>query len=614
MFMRKMRGSAKWVMLILSIAFVGWLVFDWVQSRGGDFSSELNPVVGEVGGRDIRFSDWNLYLQNQLAVARQQRGRMTEEDVRVVREQAWNDLVSQALLESELDRLGIVVTDEEIRQAFMTQPPPEFLTHPAFQTEGQFDLVKYQQFFADPSTDETLLLQIESYYRSVLPRTKLQSVIQEGIYVSDDEAWRYYRDTNESVRVRYITVDPVTAVPDSLAIVSASEVQAYYDEREDEFTRPVTARTNMLSIALQPSGADSMAALSRADSLRQRVLDGEDFAEVARVESADSVSAARGGDVGRLARDNLDATLSEAAFALSVGAVSEPVRSPFGYHLLRVDERTADTVSLRQIYVPIVLSGATEDSVFGIMDQFEDLALRTGLVTAADSMGLPFRQDVALAEGAEFVPGAGALGVAPEWAMDEALEIGELSTFFENASGFHIFELLGRTEAGRIPLEDVELTIRERLRNDRRDEVALEMVQQAVDAAAGAGQLEDLAESLGTSVQEAGPFRRTEFVPGLGQGTEAIGEAFGLPVGSASGAVNAGSAVAIVEVLERVDADRSLFEEVRAGIQQQLTFQRRQEYVQRWLAALQSTTEVRDFRAQLTAAANANANTNSPYR
>jgi hypothetical protein len=155
MFMRKMRDSAKWVMLVLALAFVGWLVFDWVQSRGGNLSSELNPVVGEVGGREIRYSDWNVYLQNQLQLARQQRGSLTEEEVRVIREGAWSELVSQALLQSELERLNISVSDEEIRQAFLTQPPPEFLTHPAFQTDGRFDLQKYQQFFADPSTAST---------------------------------------------------------------------------------------------------------------------------------------------------------------------------------------------------------------------------------------------------------------------------------------------------------------------------------------------------------------------------------------------------------------------------------------------------------------------------
>lgn len=600
MFMRKMRSSAKWVMLMLSVAFVGWLVFDWVQSRGGNLSSEINPVVGEVGGREIRYNEWNVYLQNQLQLARQQRGSMTEEDVRVVREQAWSDLVSQALLQSELERLDISVSDAEIRQAFLTQPPPEFLTHPAFQTEGRFDIQKYQQFFSDPSTDETLLLQIESYYRTVLPRNKLQSVIQEGIYVSEDEAWRFFRDTNETVRVRFLTLDPSSAVPDSLVTVSAAEVRDYYDANEDEFERPATARVNMLSLALRPTPADTAAALSRADSLRQRILDGEEFAEVARLESGDSISAERGGDVGRVTRDALDATLAEAAFSLAVGTVSEPVQSPFGYHVLQVDERTQDTVALRQIYVPIAPSAATEDSVFDLMDQLEEVALRSDLPTAADSLGITLRQDVTLADGADFVQGAGALGVAHEWALDEELELGELSPFFENASGFHLFELLGREGAGTIPLRDVELTIRGRLSAERRETVARDMVQGAVDALATGATLEVLTEQFGSTVQEAGPFKRSDFVPGLGQGTEAVGEAFGLPVGAMSGAVDAGTSIAVLEVVERVEADRGEFDQTREVILQQLTFQRRQDYVQRWLTALQTTTEVRDLRDRLT--------------
>lgn len=600
MFMRKMRGSAKWMMLILSVAFIGWMVFDWVESRGGNLGSEINPVVGEVGGQEIRYSDWNVYLQNQLQSARQQRGSLTEEDVRVVREEAWNDLVSQALLRSELQRLDIRVSDDEIRQAFLTQPPPEFLTHPAFQTEGRFDIQKYQQFFANPSTDETMLLQIENYYRTILPRMKLQSVIQEGIYVSEEEAWRFFRDTNETVRVRFLTVDPAATVPDSLVTVSASEVRDYYDENEEDFARPATARVNMVSLTLRPTTSDTAAARSRADSLRQRVLDGEDFADVARAESADPVSAERGGDVGRLTRDNLDASLADAAFSLEVGDVSEPVQSPFGYHLLRVDDRSADTVSLRQIYVPISPSAATEDSVFRLIDELEELAFRSDLLTAADSLGLEVRQDVTLADGADFVQGAGALGVAPEWALDEEVELGELSPFFENASGFHFFELLGRQDAGAVPLQDVELTIRERLSSERRETVARELVQQAIDGLAPGAELEVLAERFGSGVQEAGPFKRGDSVPGLGQGTEAVGEAFGLPIGTMSAAVDAGTAVAVLQVVERLEADRGEFDGAREAILQQLTFERQQDYVQRWLAALQAETEVRDLRDRLT--------------
>ncbi len=600
MFMRRMRDSAKWVMLVLSLAFVGWLVFDWVQSRGGDLGSEVNPVVGEVAGREIRYAEWNAYLQNRLAVAREQRGSLTDEDVRRVREQAWEDLVSATLLEAELDRLGLTVTDDEVRLAFLNQPPPEMFDHPAFQTDGQFDIEKYRRFMSDPSTDDATLLGLESYYRNIIPRAKLQSLVEDGIYVSEADAWRFYRDVNETARVRFVRVDPRTEVPDSAVTVTDQQVRAYYQQNADDFQRPSSARVNMVSISIRPTAADTAAVRERAAELRRRLVEGEDFAEVARAESADSVSAARGGDVGRRAREALDPALAEAAFSLPIGSISEPVETGFGLHILRVDERSADSVSLRQIYLSIEPSSATEDSIFDLIDDLEEVALRTNLVTAADSLGIPVQTDVFLAQDVDFVPGAGPLGVAPEWALeDPETAIGDLSRFFENATGFHVFELLGRQEAGRIPLQDVELSIRQTLLEEEKKKAARALALRVVDAVRGGATLEEAAARFGWAVTDAGPFRRGDFVPGLGQGTEAIGEAFGLEPGQTSGVVDAGEAVAIVQLVEKVEASRDEFEEAKASVRAQLAFQRRQSYVQRWLAALRETAEVRDLRDRL---------------
>ena len=95
MFMRKMRGSASLVMGIMAAAFVGWLVFDGINAmQGGNLGGSINPVVGQVGGQDIRYNEWNIFLQNQLAVNRAADRGMTDEDVRVVTERAWESLIS----------------------------------------------------------------------------------------------------------------------------------------------------------------------------------------------------------------------------------------------------------------------------------------------------------------------------------------------------------------------------------------------------------------------------------------------------------------------------------------------------------------------------------------
>ena len=597
MFMRKMRDSAKYVMLVLAVAFVGWLVFEGINDmRGGNIGGEVNPVVGEVAGTPIRYSAWSGYLENRLSMARNAQRGLTEEEIRVVTDQAWEGLVSLVLLQSELDRLGIVVTDTEIRQAFLNQPPPEMYTHPAFQTDGQFDIEKYRRFFTDPSTDENQLLQIEQYYRTILPRAKLEALVQGSIYVSREEAWRFFRDTNERAVARFVRVDPATAVADSSVSVLEAEVRAYYNANRDDFEVPATARANMVSIPLRAAPEDTLAARMRAAELRQRIADGEDFVEVAMAESADSITAANGGDMGRRALSVIDPTLASAAEELSIGAVSDPVETAFGLHILRVDERWGDSIHMRQIYVPIEISRETEDRVFQLMDDLEDIALRTDLVTAADSLGIPIRTDVTLSDNADFIPGAGALGVAPDWAFDPLTEIGELSQFFESPSGFHVFELLGRQPAGIAALEDVAPNIRRILLAEKKKAAAAELASGVTEAVASGTSLDEAAGRFGWTVTEAEPFRRGDFVPGLGQGTQAIGAAFGLPIGGISDVVDAGDAVAIIEVVDRTEATREAFEAVEDALMQQLVAERTQEYVQKWLLALRESAAVEDHR------------------
>lgn len=600
MFMRKMRGSAALVMGIMAAAFVGWLVFDGINAmQGGNLGGQVNPVVGQVGGRDIRYNEWNVYLQDQLAVSRQTGRGMTDEDVRVVTERAWEGLVSATLIQAELDRLDVGVTDAEVRQAFFTRPPQEMLAYPAFQTDGQFDIDKYRRFFTDPATDEMQLIQIENYYRSILPRTKLQTLVESGIYVSDEEAWRFYADTNDRARVRFVHLNPAELIPDSVISVSEDEIRDVYDARADDYVRPASARVNMVSVAFRPSPADSLAVRERAAALAERVRGGEDFAAVASAESADSISAVEGGFMGKRPASAYDPRLVEAADAVGVGEVTEPVETSFGIHVLQVDERAADSLALRQIYLPFEASGATEDSVFTLLDTLEEIALRSDLTTAADSVGVEVRTDVQLLDGVDFIPGAGQLGVARDWALGPEAQIGDVSEMFENPTGFHLFELLGLRDESPIPIEEAGIGIRLQLEAEKKKERAAERAGALLDQVAEGASLDEAAEGLGWTVQETDLFRRGDFVPGLGQGTEAIGYAFGAEVGALSGALDAGEGVVVLEVLEREDAAREGFEEVRDAVLGQLRLERSQMYVQKWLASLREDTLVEDHRERL---------------
>lgn len=606
MMMRTIREKTRWAIVFLAVAFAAWLAFEGIQSRETSATVGANPVIAVVNGQEVRYSRWRDVSSRQIDQARARKGgALTDEETRQAEAQAWENMIRSILVEQEIDRLGIEVSDTEVQQAFRTSPPPFVVQSPAFQTDGQFDYAKYQQFFADPSVDEQLLLNIEQYYRDVLPRQRLEQRLATGISVSDAAAWEEFKARNETAVATYVTIDPSRVVEDEEISVPEDDARRYYREHREDYERPATATVRIFSISTTPSAEDSARVKARADSIRTAILDGEISFEDAVAEfSIDSTTAADGGRLGRFTPEQMRDPLASAVSELEAGEISEPVTSPSGVHLLRVGERSGDTVSVAHLLLRIRLSDAAEDDLFGRMDRIEGIALEDGLLAARDSLGIEVREDVTLTEGFDFVPGAGSLGVAVDWALDEMTEIGELSEFYENGSGFHLLELVDRTEAGRFSFEEVRDQIVATLRAERREAAARGVAEQALDALDDPT-IEALAEANGWPVATTEPFGRRDFVPGLGRDTEAIGAAFAAPLGVVTGPYAAGDRLVILRVDERTEADRALFTAMKGQMRQQVAFDLAQQRASLWLEALREEAVVVDHRDRLDRAADA---------
>src|SRR5260370_27297341 len=126
-------------------------------------------------------------------VRRQQGGgRLTREDEQSVQDQVAEQLIRNLLLEKAYGRLGITVSDEEISEAARSSPPPQILQQvlrdPQFQTNGQFDITKWQRYLV--SADPQFRLQIEELYREYIPEQKLQQYLTSDIYQAKNKLWR----------------------------------------------------------------------------------------------------------------------------------------------------------------------------------------------------------------------------------------------------------------------------------------------------------------------------------------------------------------------------------------------------------------------------------------
>jgi len=591
--MRQMRENTKWIMLATAIAFVALMVFQW----GMDISGRSGGGMGEIGrvnGTPVTYEMYqaayhNLYEQ----VSGSQEEPVTSAQNRDIEEAAWNQAVNQILVQQELTRRGIRVSDQEIRDAARFSPPQELMSDPLFQTEGRFDIQKYQSFLAN-SADELFLLQLEAYYRDVIPEGKLMRQVTSGIYFSDAELWDAFREANEQVRLRYLALNPSLLVPDSAVQVTNAEVQSYYRDHEEDFHTPAQAEVKYVALTKAPLQEDTTAARDLAREIRQEILDGADFAEVAQRESADDASASEGGELGTIPRGQMPPAFDSVAFSAPLHQIPEPVQTAYGFHVLQVESRRGDSVQVRHILIPIQRTGDSELRLLTLADTLEVLGESRTLEEAAGVIGLPVLTQQ-LTEVFPFLAGVGQISDGLLWVFEEASP-GEVSPVFEDPQAFYMMELVSSTPAGNQSLEDARPTIEQILRIQKKVEAVRAEARDLVAQARAAGTLEAVDDGDDLVVQEAGPAARTQFFPGLGIRNPAVGAAFGLREGEISDPVVWNNSVYIVQNLERIPADSTVFEENKADQRARLTYTVQQQRLEQWIEGLRETARIVDRR------------------
>jgi peptidyl-prolyl cis-trans isomerase D len=598
--MQDLRAKTKIIMVFVALSFVGLMVFEWGMDISGRSIGAQTGELGRVNGEPIPYEAYSMAYQQLYDQVQQQSGgqSLSREQILEIEDAAFDRVVNDVILMQEMRRRGITATEAEIRQAAQWSPHPDLMQNELFLTEGQFDINKYQQFLAGPAANEQLLLQLEQYYRDIIPRNKLMRRVTAGVYISDAELWRMWRDQNETASVEYVTLGVSRLVPGDVTVTDA-EVRDHYERNEDDFVRPATARLNVAYISKAPTAADTVAALQRADSLRAEIAAGADFAAIAERESADAASGAQGGDLGLFGRGQMVPAFEQAAFSLEPGELSEPVLTQFGYHLIEVQERQGDSIRARHVLIGADRSDESLDQLYSRADSLEDVTERAGLARAASVVRAQTRQSVAVTEEQPFVPGLGSALEAVEWAEQVAAAdtLERVSPLFENDLAFFVAEFLDYDEEGRLSLEEAAPEIRRQLIVDKKKEQARQIGREIVEEArSGEKTLAAAAAERGLEVQMTGPFTRMAFNPVFGQATPAVGASFGTALGQVSDVVDGGAAMFIVRPTARTEADRQAFEAQEEQLRSMATFQTQQQLVARWLQSLRAEAEVDDRR------------------
>jgi peptidyl-prolyl cis-trans isomerase D len=616
--MRRYRRILQIGLLVVIAAFV--LTSVYVGSMSGG-PRNRGDIVATVNGEAIPVERYQRRYQAYLdAYSRVYRDRFspTLAEQLGLPQQAVNDLVQEAVVVQRARAEGLEVGDEELNAQIQAVP--------AFAENGRFSLARYQDFLRRRGVSASAF---ENDVRRELTRMKVETTVKAGIKVSDPELERAFALRREEVRatwalvetapllsaaaasdeevaaylkahpaefqlperrrVQYVTLAPKDFRPQ----IPDAEVEKYYTEHAKDFETPRQVHAAHVLVVVPQTGgseAEDKARAKVADVIR-RAKAGEDFSKLAAEISEDPGSKPKGGDLGWISKGEMVPAFEAVAFTLGRGELTpEPVRTPFGFHAIRVLEvRPGGKKPLKDVGPQIrdrlaaeaadKAARAKADEVKPALQAAKDFvaeARRLGLTPIETTMSKTAR-----------IPMLGGSDPLEEAAF--ALAVGGVSSPVKTPAGWVVLKSSEAIAAGVPPLAEIRDKVIGVVKRQKAEAVALERAQKLA-AEAATKDLAAAAKSAGAQTGETPRFSRgkpAERLPGDVQLA-----ALQSPAGAVAGPVKSPQGYYVLKVLERVAPNMAELAPERDRISREVLTQKQSQAWEAWVSQARAAAKV----------------------
>jgi peptidyl-prolyl cis-trans isomerase D len=596
----KMREYSKIFIVIVALAFIGLMVFEWGMDYSGIRSRQ--NIVGEVDGKELTIQEWQ-QLYNQLYNMERQRSQeeMSEEKLIQMRDQVWEQYIQRILFKEEMDRLDIVASDSEIVYQIRNYPLEELKKNPAFLTDGVFDWNKYYASFSNPNIP---WYDIEMMYRQNLPFQKLQNLIASTIRVSESEIEETYFQENVKAKVAYLGI-LFSLLSNKIADITDREINLYYQDHLEDFQREERRNLSYVQFELLPSPEDTARLLRQFDEIKERYAAGEDFNKLADLESDDPAVQSNHGRYDFFERGSMVDEFEKAAFGGKVGELVGPIKTAFGYHLILIeDKRMADgkeEVKVSHILKEIRPGVKTRESVENSAYMFKDVASRIGFNTAADSLKLQVLPLNDLVETMPELPVFSRNAQIRSFAF-RSKKVNEISDVITTGNGYAVFSITAILNAGPALLEEVRPLVLSRVRLEKSKELAKSYAEHFASRVYQGEPLNLIAES-DTAKPKVLRFGETDFislnsnVPTIGNEYKFNATALSLKEpGDISQLVDTRSGLYWLKLIDTMPFDSTDFKLQKENIRRRLLTQKKNTIFASWYNYLKENASIEDNR------------------
>jgi peptidyl-prolyl cis-trans isomerase D len=546
-FLRKKKRS--WIITIL----LGLIIVVFVAFYGGSQQpTGVASDVAEVNGESISQREFIMHYQRAVERYREMfKGSLTPELLKNlnVKHSLLEEMIEARLVLQEARRLGLTATDEELMNAIAEVPE--------FQVNGRFNKERYIQLLR---ANRLTPAQFEEDHRKQLTIQRLLGVLADAAHVTEAEVRERYLFEQEKINLQFIRFSATDYL--SEVKITDEDIQKFYDRNKEslkeplkvqveyilypfdqfstpvqltdkevedyynsnrltKFTTPKQAKVRYIMVRLD-QGADANqkeAALVRANRILAEARGGKNFAELARKES-DDPSAEKGGEIGWLNQGQLPEALDKQIFALAKGEISEPIETPLGFHIVKVEDiKEARTQSLAEAK-PVITrelkleKGKYEAAKSADRDR-EKAASGNDLPKLAQESGLSLKTTRLFSEG-EVLPEIGPTQDFYKNAL--SLRANEVSSVIEGPNAYYILKVKERKEAFVPPLDAVRGKIEKGLKESKAYEIAVQKANDLLDQLKKEPNLAKLARDKKLKLEETGLFaRNTQQLPKVGE-------------------------------------------------------------------------------------------------
>ncbi|MEN1728769.1 MAG: SurA N-terminal domain-containing protein [Pseudomonadota bacterium] len=620
----RVTGLVAFVILgLLAIPFVFVGLDSYIQSVPED-------AVATIGDDKITTAEFQTSFAQYRAGLRQQQGEAYDEiatNQPIVRREHLEGMIDQLLLRQYAQNLGLTISDNTLAEIIREIP--------AFQIEGEFDVEQYrvvlrsagqspQSFDAQlredllvntlpgalstsltpTETEVDQIIRLRQQTRDLALITVSPADFEESVEVSEEDIQAFYEENEDQFRtleqVRVSWMELSGADLGANLILSEEELQQRYESSAQRYLTPEARQASHILIATGPDRSNDEA-LAVAVELLDRLNSGEDFAELAQENSDDPGSASLGGDLGFVEPEQMVDTFEAALFELTdIGQLSAPVQTRFGWHIIRLDAiREPQGMSFEQASPEILQEYIQNESTRLYIEQSDRLidlifADDSSLANLAEELGLT----VQVSEAFSRIGGIGVLSepqvieaafsdaVLLDGAVSDLVDLGD-----DRAVVVQLEEYLPSVVR---PLEEVSDNIRQQLILERAADQARERAELLLaEVTSGAVEsLDALAEREGVEVETIEGMARFDFQ----HGADFIQQAYRLPVpvdGPGYYVLDKGRDFAITRLDAVVDGDPAAASGAeRDGARQQLRFVSSDYEIAGLLEYLRDTTEI----------------------